>query len=85
MNTWTKNCTKKYTRIDGGRLRTCGREFTTVVFRRDWCDQCVEASIKLSLEIKAAADRYREEQRAAGRAKVAGQWTYDTTDEGGHR
>jgi len=77
---WTKNCTRTFTRIDGGKTRVCGKEFTTTSFRLDWCDACMEAFIKTSLALSEAAAKYREEQRAAGRTKFAGQWTYDTTE-----
>ena len=59
---YTKNCTKTFTRIDGGRTRVCGKEFTTTSFRLDWCDACMEAFIKTSLALSKAAAKYREEQ-----------------------
>ena len=36
---------------------------------------------KTNLALSAAAAKYREEQRAAGLTRLAGQWVYDTTDE----
>jgi hypothetical protein len=75
-----KNCTKTFARIEGGETRVCGKPFMTNNDRRDWCDDCVKSFIAKSVELKASIDRYREEQRAAGRVKFAGRWTYDVTE-----
>ncbi len=36
---------------------------------------------KTNAALSAASAKYREEQRAAGLTRLAGQWVYDTTDE----